>query len=145
MTRRPDFVARRFGPVRALWRSRLWVGLVLFLGLAWSLQTRAFVPVYVQVLAGLGAVVILWRRGPMAMSMWRAGTGQHIVQARVTGTRESSIRLGGIPLRSARWIDAEGQTGESRPVESGRAPRVGSTVIIYKDRVSGRGWWEEDL
>lgn len=140
-----NFIPRRVSPLRATWRSRVWIGLAL-LGLQlWSLATAAYVPAYVQIIAGgAGLGILLWR-GPMAASMWRAASRGEVRQAKVTGWRETAMSSNSIRLRCVTWRDAAGATGESRPALPDRLPQAGQKIIVYVDPLDGRGWWEEDL
>ncbi len=140
-----SFTPRRVSIWRALWRSRAWIAAPLAVFLIWTFQTDAFVPVYVKTFAAVGAAGVLVWRGPMALSMWRAGSRGDVRQARVTGRRTSAVTSNGVDLELLQWTDAIGQAGESRPSPPDRLPPAGSRIIVYADPSTGRTWWEEDL
>lgn len=140
-----DFTPRHLSPLGAAWRSRVWIGLASLGFLFWSLTAEAHVPAHVQVIAGGAGLGILFWRGPMALSMWRAANRGEVRQARVTGSRETAFSSNGLQLRCLTWRDARGATGESRPARPDRLPQTGRTIVVYVDPSSERGWWEEDL
>lgn len=73
-------------------------------------------------------------------SKWRAARSGLVRDVTVTGHRPA---LAG--LMSFDWVDADGNSGISPGLRSGRLPPVGATLVLRVDPEGGYTWWEDLL
>ncbi len=97
------------------------------------------------VLAGLGAVVLGWVMVKQKRSALRAARDGELRQARVSALNPGSLRVKGEQYYQMQWIDAAGQTGQSRSYPMAKLPPRDAVIVVYVDPVTGKGWWENDL
>lgn len=105
------------------------------------------------VFGGVGAMSLLltlglgWWMWQRKLSAIRALQHGEMRQARVTGHSMTSLRVNDQPRYAVDWIDATGARGRTGPLSPKRlalAP-IGSTIVIYVDPETDRGWWEEEV
>lgn len=105
-----------------------------------SLVFGLFGALFGAVSLGLG----LWlarRKG----SLIRAVRDGEVREALVIHHEPSSITVNNRRLMLAVWRDALGETGKTSAARDETLPAIGSTIVVYVDPRTGRGWWEGDF
>ena len=95
--------------------------------------------------ASIGAGVLGWVMLRLKRSALRAARRGEVRQARVRALSPGSLRVRGEQYYQMEWIDAAGQTGQSRNHPLARLPQREAVIVVYVDPETGRGWWENDL
>lgn len=95
--------------------------------------------------AGIGAGVLGWVMWRQKRSALRAARRGEVRQARVRALSPGSLRVRGEQYYQMDWIDAAGQSGQSRNHPLARLPERDAVIVVYVDPETGRGWWENDL
>jgi hypothetical protein len=86
---------------------------------------------------------MLWHRAPRIRAL-RHGM---LRKATVTGLLPTERHRNRGRLHVLEWMDSEGQSGQSLPDERHRLARfkIGSTISVYIDPQTGRGWWDAQI
>lgn len=95
--------------------------------------------------AAIGAGVLGWVMLRLKRSALRAARRGEVRQARVRALSPGSLRVRGEQYYQMDWIDAAGQSGQSRNHRLARLPERDAVIVVYVDPETGRGWWENDL